>query len=152
MSISQQWWPIIVARFPEHPSDDYYRETIGRLGETFDSHEGKFVVLVDTIEMKSAPNATQRKILNDFAVERHQETLDRALGTVFVVRSTIIRSAFTAMDWIYKRPTPTGYTPRLTEGLEWCEDRLREAGVDMPNISGADLLALGSISVRPPAH
>lgn len=151
MTVSAQWWPIIAVKFPDLPDDDYYKATISQLGAAFDSHEGKFVVLVDTIDMKAAPTATQRRMLNEFAAARHEETLDRALGTVFVVRSQFMRAALTAMDWIYKRPTPTDYKPRLTEGLEWCEERLYEAELERPDISSADLMALDSpTSIMPP--
>lgn len=153
MTVSAQWWPIIAVKFSDRPDDDYYRSTISQLGAAFDAHEGKFVVLVDTVDIKAAPNATQRKMLNDFAAERHEETLERALGTVFVVRSQFMRAALTAMDWIYKRPTPTGYKSRLTEGLEWCEERLYEAKLERPDISTADLMAIEPLqSLMPPSR
>ena len=140
MYASDRYWPIVVVKLPSVPSDDDYRCAAEELGTIFDTRSGKFIVLVDSLEMTAAPNVRQRKILNDFAASRHEMTLSRGLGTGFAIRSKIIRATLTAMDWLYRRPTPTGHLPTLTDTIEWCFERLEEADVSPPLLSAADLL------------
>ena len=64
-----------------------------------------------------------------------QTSANRSPPTPHAVGSRKPSAALTAMDWLYRRPTPTAYSATLEEAIAWSMERLDEVGVARPDLS-----------------
>lgn len=61
----------------------------------------RFVSLVDTTRMTSAPTARQRRALADWQIATQEVGNMYNLGIAMVVSSALIRGAMTALNWLF---------------------------------------------------
>src|SRR6185437_10690996 len=120
-------WPLFItvvpATFDAGDVEAYIVEveTLYRRGERFAS-------LVDTSALSSLPGAAERRRLADWqnltkdAIKRYN------VFTAIVVRSPVMRSAMTAMNWVFRPPNEQVVVPGFAEGFLRCIDKLRAAG------------------------
>jgi hypothetical protein len=101
-----------------------------------------------------APGAAERKLIIDWVdsprVRRLTEQLCVASATV--VPNAVARGALTAMMWVWKPSIPIHPVASLEEGLTYCVQLLKAAGIALP-MGDAQLLRLAkhstSVSLRP---
>jgi hypothetical protein len=130
LQILESAWPVVLVDCPERLS----RETVTTLADAFDrifDRREKFAVMVDTSRVRHVPDAPWRKAMaewmNDEAFKAKQSRYN--VGSANVLRSAPMRGALTALNWLWKPPTPQGYPADLLEAVDWCIARLGEHGV-----------------------
>jgi hypothetical protein len=131
IEIDESRAPLVLVRFVGDVSDAQFERYLAELGAHVRARRGKTVTIFDMTLAPSAPGAhRQRQAL---WVAEHAEALARtSLGSVFVVRSTVMRAALTAILWAQPLPQPHVCVATLAEGEAWARDRLRGAGVAFP--------------------
>lgn len=75
----------------------------------------------------------QRSMQSDW-MKANDDLLRRVgLGTVFVVKSPLVRGALTAMFWLRTPPHPHHVVGTFAEALAWTAQRLGEQGLRLPD-------------------
>lgn len=106
--------------------DDAFRAYLGEYQAVL--AQGKpYAVLFDASEA-GVPSSAQRKLQADFM--RDNAVLIGALcvGGAFVIQSTLVRGALTAILWLQPMPFRHVIVGTVAEGEAWCRGRLTAAG------------------------
>jgi hypothetical protein len=94
-----------------------YRELVDR-GEPY--------ALVYDASKVSTPDATMRKEYAEFLKTYETKLKEVCLGGAFVISSTVVRGAFTAVLWITGGlPFPHNTFSQRTEAINWARQRLK---------------------------
>jgi hypothetical protein len=51
------------------------------------------------------------------------------VGTVMIVRSSVVRGAYTALSWIVKHTSPQYAAPDMADAVSWCCKQPERAGI-----------------------
>ncbi|RYE95053.1 MAG: hypothetical protein EOO75_00295 [Myxococcales bacterium] len=123
-TISSERWPLVVIHWPgpvELGDVDAHFDELGRLLE---SRIGNFVVVVDVSAQTSPPNA----VIRARAGERLQGVTarfeSRLGGVVYVMPSSFIRGAITAVHWLARVEFPFAAVSTRAEALAWAAARV----------------------------
>lgn len=130
-------WPLLILTVGDGAEDDDWRGVIEayRIATQFPR---KHVLLVDARGMSQPPSATQRRILAEW--QGNSERVEGVLlCTVFIVPSTAVRAALTAVNWITTPRIPQYLAPSMGRGVEHCIELLEAEAVPL-NAAIADLM------------
>jgi hypothetical protein len=91
---------------------------------------GPFVVITDTIQMKSAP----REVLSAFSdrLKRMRPLTDVWLGDAVVVNSATVRFILSTLLVVAPMPTEVKAFDHRSDAKRWCTWILRRSGVRVP--------------------
>jgi hypothetical protein len=98
-------------------------------------HAGKrYAILTAVPPNTSYLDAKGRKLISDWAKQRDVSEFSRKLcvGTATVITSALARGAYTALMWIWTPTTPVQPVSSVTEGIDYCFERLRIEKVALP--------------------
>jgi len=124
-------WPLFItvvpATFDAGDVEAYIVEveTLYRRGERFAS-------LVDTSALSSLPGAAERRRLADWQNSTKDAIKRYNVFTAIVVRSPVMRSALTAMNWVFRPPNEQVVVSSFADGFVRCIDKLRADGHPVP--------------------
>jgi hypothetical protein len=82
---------------------------------------------------RGLPRADERLALAEWLAdaERKQKERELTVGTAVVVPSGLVRAFVAAMNFVRKPLAPRHQTASFADGVEWCCERLVEAGVPL---------------------
>lgn len=82
---------------------------------------------------KNYLDANGRKLIAAWADQPDVREFSKKLcvGTASLITSAIARGVFTALTWIWTPPTPVRLVGSVTEGLDYCLERLRLENVPL---------------------
>lgn len=91
--------------------------------------EGRPVALIHDHRKGGAPNALQRKKLQDLLDELHS-AMSLLRASAIVSRSAIVRGALTALTWLRPLPYPVKVFSTVEDARDWCAGEMghRRAG------------------------
>jgi hypothetical protein len=124
-------WPLLItvvpAVFEAGDVEPYILEVeaLYRRGERFAS-------LVDTSALSSLPGAAERKRFADWQNSTKDAIKRYNVFTAIVVRSPVMRSALTAMNWVFRPPNEQVAVPSFADAFVRCIDKLRADGHPAP--------------------
>ena len=134
-------WPLAYVRYPSNGLNDEGLEVfLERILSYLRRHE-KFACLVDCRGMTMAHTANQRRRITEWLAEPELERLSpHAVGIAVLFRSTLIRGALTAVNWVKPPPAPVKAFGSVADAAPWLRDRIGEGNISLtPAIE--DLLA-----------
>jgi len=122
IEVDDTTFPLLRVRFgPEWTQqqfDDYLGWYLARL------RRRQWLAIVFDATQARAPSAVERRQQADFLREHEALLKLHCVGAAFVISSTVIRGALTAIFWI--QPPVFEYTvvPTVAEGTSWARQRL----------------------------
>ena len=137
MKVDDSAWPLVVATMPASPGmadldvlQRYFQGCFAR-GE-------RFAMISDSRAIRTIPDAVWRKHLvewmNDPAFRRKNARWN--VGSATVMSSAAVRAALTALQWLWKPPSPQYYTGTMPDAISWCVAQLEAAQVPIsPELS-----------------
>ena len=125
-------WPLFITVMP-HAIDlrdiDVYVQEVDALYK----RRERFATLVDTSAVSSLPGAHERKRLADWQNATVDQIRRYNVFTATVVRSSVMRGAMTAMNWIFRPPNEQVAVASFEDGFSQCLDKLRADGAKLPD-------------------
>jgi hypothetical protein len=125
-------WPLVIATCPEAFSEDSVRSLTGGFEECH-ARRSPFGLVVDTRPTKQLPSAKWRRDLstwlNDPKIRRNTQQYNVGCSIIFV--SALVRGAYTAINWLWKPPSPQFAVDEMSEAVDWCCEALTKAGVPL---------------------
>jgi hypothetical protein len=120
-------WPIVVIACPEALADDSVADLARAFDRIFTRRE-KFALVVDTLRTRHIPGAHWRKAMAEWMNDEgfRSKQIRYNVGSANVLRSAPVRGALTALNWLWKPPTPQAYPADLLEAVDWCIARLAD--------------------------
>ena len=119
--------PLLRVTFAGVIDDDAFRIYLGEYQAVL--QRGKpYAVLIDATTA-GVPTSAQRKLQADFIRENAVVMGAVCLGGAFVIQSTLVRGALTAILWLQPMPFRHVVVSTLAEGEAWCRGRLAGSGV-----------------------
>lgn len=89
-----------------------------------------FTSFADIRDLRGIPGAAERKAIADWMRRIEPQMRRHCVGAGNLIRSSVVRGAMTAIYWLFEPPVPQHYPATLDEGLDWCVQRLADAGID----------------------
>ena len=118
--------PLLRITFAGVIDDDAFRVYLGEYKAVL--LRGKpFAALIDATAA-GVPTSAQRKLQADFMRDNALVIGAVCLGGAFVIQSTLVRRALTAILWLQPMPFRHVVVGTLAEGETWCRGRLAGAG------------------------
>jgi hypothetical protein len=142
-------WPLLVVQLPAVMGMTAIRSLIDGYGVQLGKNE-RFAHVVDCSLVSKFPGASERKLLIDWLGDETRIQTERrlTLGTAVVLTSGPMRAFVSAINWVRRPNTPQTWTATQPEAIQWCCDRLVEAGIALPPAVGA---LRAPRTARPPA-
>lgn len=123
--------PILLVRFEGSSTDAEFEAYLAAMLRLGIDRKEKTVTIFDS-RVDTTSTAKQRKMQADW-LATHREALKRySLGSAFVIPSTLLRGALTAILWLQPLHAPYVVVSTLEEAETWVAARLREAGLSAP--------------------
>jgi hypothetical protein len=93
----------------------------------------RYAILTAQPPDKNYMDAKGRKLIAEWADQPDVREYSKKLcvGTASLITSAIARGVFTALTWIWTPPTPVRLVGSVTEGLDYCLERLRAENVPL---------------------
>lgn len=131
IEFSVDTFPVIVMRIVGPYSEEELYE-FGRSLEYVFGRRKKFAMIVDITEGAELPDARRRQVIaNWWKTVQDQQRLWN-LGTAVVVPNGPIRGALTAITWLFPSPTPNRYFATMDLAVDWIEELLNSADLELP--------------------
>jgi hypothetical protein len=129
-SFDESAWPVVVMRCPDIFSKDSVHDVVAGF-EHMMSRDDYFALIIDTLPLKAIPDASWRKVITVWANHPHtqRKTGRYSVGTVMIMRSSVVRGAYTALSWVVKHTSPQYAAPDMADAVSWCCKQLERAGV-----------------------
>lgn len=125
-------WPMMRMRLPSVFGPEHIKAIIDGFEHAYERKE-RFVVLADGSQVVKFPGTVERKMLSDWLARPERTAQERlyTVATAIVLTSGTMRAMLSAMQWVNRPATPQTWKPTELEALEWCCERLAEAGVPL---------------------
>jgi hypothetical protein len=126
-------WPLVVVRLPAAMNDPRVVEQFTRQFNRVYARGERFAAMIDCSSVSKFPGAVERKMLTDWLSDERRVAQERqtTLGSALVLTSGTMRAVVSAMYWIKRPTTPQVWKGTSAEAIDWCCERLREAGVPL---------------------
>jgi hypothetical protein len=143
-------WPLLVVQLPPLLNN---MTAIGSIIDGFDRayrRSAPFASVTDASLVARFPGTLERKALLDWvgSEARIETARGLSIATGLVLPSGPMRAFMSAINWVRRPTTPQRVTSSLEEAIEWCGERLQEAGLTSPAAFAA-LRARRASSVPP---
>jgi hypothetical protein len=130
-SVSVEHFPVVIITMGEELlSDDLQR--MKAAFQTIFARRKKYVCITDVRGIKKLPDAKGRQEVADWWKTLAPDQRIWNLGNASVVASAPVRGALTALSWLFTSPTPQVYVADMSAALEWADERLRQADLELP--------------------
>lgn len=126
--------PLIVATFFGSPTDQQFAEYLEALAKNLMEciRTGKkTALLLDTTYAPIPASAGKRKQQADWLEKYSRELGIACVGTAFVIQSTLVRGAMTAVFWLQRLPYPHTVAASYEQGEAWCIEQLAASGLSV---------------------
>ncbi len=125
-------WPIVVARFPEHPEGDLfvgYRWLFERYVELCERGDGICWLIDFAVVNPLLLGAKARRAGAAIWSEHREALMASTLCEARIVHHPLSRGVLTAFDWVTGEKWPTGNFETEREALRWIAHMRNEHGV-----------------------
>lgn len=144
MDVDEALFPLVFVRPGPTPAASDLPPFFDAIDELF-ARDEQFAMVVDPAGVTSMPSATWRRRLSDWM--NQPEILEKSgrynVGSSVIVRSTTVRGAMTALQWLWAPANPLWLAPDHNAAVDWAVDRLRQSEVPI-SIALSHYLAQGS--------
>jgi hypothetical protein len=135
ISFDERRWPLVRITFRGNASDDEFDGYLARMTQLV-SRGQKIATLLDA-RGTGAVSPVQRKKQAEWQ-KRHADALRRnVVGTAFVIDSSLVRGALTAILWLSPLPQPHHVTATPEEAERWARHQLQASGGNVEAASSA---------------
>jgi hypothetical protein len=99
----------------------------------------RFASIFDGSAVAKFPGTLERKALMDWVGNEARIETERRLSiaTSLVLTSGPMRAFVSALNWVNRPVTPQKVAATREEAIEWCCERLQDAGIVLPPAVGA---------------
>ncbi|HSC89002.1 MAG TPA: hypothetical protein VLC09_17090 [Polyangiaceae bacterium] len=135
LSFDESRWPLIVVTYPEDTTEAEFVEHLGKLSANIRrtaAAQSQTALIYDITSGYRAP-ARVRQQQADWMKANASQIKGHCAGIAFVMTSSLVRGALTAILWMSAMPTAYTVVATVAEAESWCADRLREKGVSVPS-------------------
>jgi len=133
MRVFGESFPVLVLVAPSR----YDAEAVKRMADAFEQYfqRGERYAVI-SIQPKGSitPGAAERKLMLDWLESprvRHY-TGELCVGAATIVHGQLMRGALTAVLWFWRPPFPMETVPTAARAVDYCVERLRAAGAQVP--------------------
>lgn len=128
-------WPIAIIDVGNATKETYVA-LFAKVDELVIARRLPYVMLTDTRRVTEIPGADVRKFMSEWM--KKNSVGHTSLGSVTIVRSSLVRGALTALYWLFQPPNPQGAVMDWPEALAWSLTKLDAAGLRVePMLRGA---------------
>jgi hypothetical protein len=131
-------WPVLVVQLPRVMGMTAIRSIVDGYEVHLRRNE-RFASVVDCSLVSKFPGASERKVLIDWLGDDARIERERRLtvATAVVLTSGPMRAFVSAINWVRRPNTPQIWTATRAEAVDWCRERLLDAGIALPPAVGA---------------
>jgi hypothetical protein len=128
--IDDDLWPLVVATISDGAGADSLEVFARYFDECFARGE-RFALIVDTRDVHHIPDALWRKRLAEWMNEPsfRQKNARLNVGSATILTSAPVRATLTALQWLWKPPSPQHYASDMRDAADWCMEKLRAGEV-----------------------
>lgn len=140
MRFIESTYPVIVLLGDRLIDEQEIRTLDGHFRRYFDAGK-RYAILTATPPNTHFLDAKGRKLIADWANQPDVREFSRKLcvGTATVITSALARGVYTALTWIWTPTTPVKPVSSVTEGIDYCLERLSAEKIELP--SSLDVLS-----------
>lgn len=109
-----------------------YETVLRKIDELVIAPRRPYVIVTDTRSLTSIPGADVRKMLSEW-MEKNAKG-HTSLGSVTIIKSSVVRGALTALYWLFEPPSPQGIASDWREAHAWAVKKFDEANVPLTQI------------------
>lgn len=133
-------WPLVVVTHHGAPTDEEFEIYLGKLKDNLDRavREKKKTALIFDATHASGSSAKQRQRQAAWMKQHEAPSRLHSAGYAFVIPSTIVRGALTAILWLSPMPAPYVVVATLAEAESFCLKMLSEAADQRRLVAGLD--------------
>lgn len=125
--IDDSAFPLVVIRYVGSTSDEEFQRYLSRMEELVVARREINAVILDASKADAA-TAKQRKMQADW-MKGHEAALRRyCVGNAFVITSTVVRGALTAIFWLQPPAAPSSVFGSFAAAEAWALEQLAAAG------------------------
>jgi hypothetical protein len=127
-------WPLVIVQMPALMNNIVVvRSIIAGFEGVYRKNE-RFASILDGSAVAKFPGTLERKALMDWVGNESRIETERRLSvaTSLVLTSGPMRAFVSALNWVNRPVTPQKVTATREEAVEWCCDRLQDAGIVLP--------------------
>jgi hypothetical protein len=127
-------YPVIILLGDRPIGEQEIRTMDGHFRRYFDAGK-RYAILTATPPNTNYLDAKGRKLVADWANQPDVREFSRKLcvGTATVITSALARGVYTALMWIWTPTTPVKPVSSVTEGIDYCLERLRAEKIELPS-------------------
>lgn len=132
MEIDDSAWPLVIATCPSVPKVESI-DALERYFVTCFHRRESFAMITDTRPVHQLPDAKWRQRLAAWMNEPgfREKNGRYNVGAATIISSAPVRATLTAINWLWKPPSPQRYTRDMSESVDWCVGQLRAARVPL---------------------
>jgi hypothetical protein len=124
-------WPLVVITFEQGFTNGDLERCFAENARLFGRGE-RFATLRDLGAVTQMPSPVQREMARKWQERVRDEFPRLCLGVAIVSDHAFIRYLTTAISWATPPPIPEETVPSFSHGVDWCIQKLDEAGVAVP--------------------
>lgn len=125
-------FPLVIIRYVGTTSDDDFMRYLSKMEELVLHRRTTNAAVLDASAADATP-AKQRRMQAEWMKSNEALIARYCVGNAFVITSPLLRGALTAIFWMQQPAAPTIVLATFDAAERWATDRLREAGVSVPN-------------------
>jgi hypothetical protein len=132
-------WPLLIVQLPPRLNDI---DVVGTLIKGFDDtfrRSSRFSTVLDGSAVQKFPGTAERRALTDWMGDPARSEAERRflIGTGLVLPSGPMRAFVSAINFVIRPVAPRMVTATQEESIEWCCERLLQAGIALTPAIGA---------------
>lgn len=129
IQFDQSRWPLVVVTHHGEVSDEQFDEYLGKLKDNLDRAIRERMKTVIIFDATNATGSSAKQRQKQAAWMKQYEAPSRlhSAGYAFVIPSTIVRGALTAILWLSPMPAPYVVVATLAEAEAWSLKVLAQA-------------------------
>jgi hypothetical protein len=123
-------WPLLLVRMPPIMNVTAIASIIQGFERVLARKE-RFALVADCSPIVKFPAALERRMLTDWLGQEARIEKEKlyTVATGVVLTSGAMRAFVSALYWVRRPPTPQVFKATQGEAVEWCCDRIVEAGL-----------------------
>jgi hypothetical protein len=130
VEIDETAFPLIIVEMSA-VLDGPAMESMFRAFDRVLSRNARFAAVIDTTPLTRFPDALERKRIAEWMTKRIAAEALYNLGNGLVIDSVPARAAITAINWLRRPVNPQAVFSSRWEAVDWCCERLLDAGIDL---------------------